>query len=242
MQVTDMSKKDNLGDFLTDIADAIREKKGTTEAINAQNFSEEIRSIESGGGEAIYDFGEAMTDTSGLGARAIKHLVVADGVTAIGNYAYNNFYLTSVTLPSSIKSIGNGSFNANNGYTELIIPDGVESIGVQAFYANQAKEIRLPASLKTLGNSAFESCQINTGVRVPPSLMAIPNNAWAYARKIKWFWFGDHTSVPTLGNIAAVNYSIGPIYVPDSLYDAWIAATNWSGVASKIAKASTFTE
>lgn len=45
-----MSKQDNLTDFLTDVADAIREKKGTAEKINPQNFSEEIRSIESGGG------------------------------------------------------------------------------------------------------------------------------------------------------------------------------------------------
>ena len=45
-----MSKTDNLTDFLVDVADAIREKKGTTEKINPQNFSEEIRGIESGGG------------------------------------------------------------------------------------------------------------------------------------------------------------------------------------------------
>lgn len=38
-------KNDNLGDYLTDIADAIREKKGTDEPINAQDFSNEIRSI-----------------------------------------------------------------------------------------------------------------------------------------------------------------------------------------------------
>lgn len=44
-----MSKQDNLHDFLVDIADAVREKKGTTEKINAQRLSEEIRSIESGG-------------------------------------------------------------------------------------------------------------------------------------------------------------------------------------------------
>ena len=37
-------------ELLTDVADAIREKKGTTEKINAQSFAEEIRSIESGGG------------------------------------------------------------------------------------------------------------------------------------------------------------------------------------------------
>jgi hypothetical protein len=45
-----MAKNNNLKDFLTDVADAIREKKGTTEKINPQNFSSEIKSIESGGG------------------------------------------------------------------------------------------------------------------------------------------------------------------------------------------------
>ena len=45
-----MAKNNNLKDFLTDVADAIREKKGTTEPINPQNFYSEIASIESGGG------------------------------------------------------------------------------------------------------------------------------------------------------------------------------------------------
>ena len=41
-----MAKNDNLKDLLTDVADAIREKKGTTELINPQNFADEIKSIE----------------------------------------------------------------------------------------------------------------------------------------------------------------------------------------------------
>ena len=43
-----MSKENNLKDFLTDIADAVREKKGTTESINAQNLSDEIRNLSNG--------------------------------------------------------------------------------------------------------------------------------------------------------------------------------------------------
>ena len=42
-----------LNEFLTSIADAIREKKGTTEPINAQNFASEIGSIETGGGAVV---------------------------------------------------------------------------------------------------------------------------------------------------------------------------------------------
>ena len=36
---------------LTDIANAIREKKGTTDALDPANFATEISSIASGGGE-----------------------------------------------------------------------------------------------------------------------------------------------------------------------------------------------
>lgn len=44
-----MSKADNLHDFLQDVSDAIKEKKGSSEPINAQSFSEEIRNLPSGG-------------------------------------------------------------------------------------------------------------------------------------------------------------------------------------------------
>ena len=44
-----MAKNDNLTDFLTDVADAIRAKKGTTDKINPQDFANEIASIETSG-------------------------------------------------------------------------------------------------------------------------------------------------------------------------------------------------
>ena len=51
-----MSKDNNLHDYLSDLADAIREKKGTTEPINAQSFAEEIRTIEGGAPEGYEPF------------------------------------------------------------------------------------------------------------------------------------------------------------------------------------------
>lgn len=56
-----MSKQDNLTDFLTDVADAIREKKGTAEKINPQDFSGEIKNLPSGGSSPFtVDFGEEI--------------------------------------------------------------------------------------------------------------------------------------------------------------------------------------
>lgn len=53
-----MSKQNNLMDFLTDVANAIRAKKGSTDLINPQNFSAEIDAL-SGGLEVI-----EMTETN----------------------------------------------------------------------------------------------------------------------------------------------------------------------------------
>lgn len=44
-----MAKTDNLNDFLKDIADAIREKKGTSDPINAQDFADEIKNAGNSG-------------------------------------------------------------------------------------------------------------------------------------------------------------------------------------------------
>ena len=53
-----MARTDTLGNFLTDVATAIRNKKGTTDTILASNFDTEIASIESG-----VDINEYLSDT-----------------------------------------------------------------------------------------------------------------------------------------------------------------------------------
>ena len=60
-----MARTDTLGNFLTDIAIAIRNKKGTTDTIVASNFDTEIESIETGGGTAEPIF-TGHYDTEGL--------------------------------------------------------------------------------------------------------------------------------------------------------------------------------
>ena len=45
-----MAKTNNLTDFLTDVANAIRSKTGDTGLINPQDFSARIAAIETGGG------------------------------------------------------------------------------------------------------------------------------------------------------------------------------------------------
>lgn len=67
-----MAKTDNLIDYLTDIADAIREKKGITDPINAQDFADEIRNVSTEGEgssvepEYLLSYFDGTTDNSKL--------------------------------------------------------------------------------------------------------------------------------------------------------------------------------
>lgn len=88
-----MAKNNNLTDFLTDVATAIRTKKGTSALINPQDFSSEIASIETGitpsGKKTITstdeidvtNFATAQVVDSNLVASNIKKNVSILGVT-----------------------------------------------------------------------------------------------------------------------------------------------------------------
>lgn len=87
-----MARTNTLGNFLTDVADAIRKKKGTTDTILASNFDTEIASIESG-----VDINEYLSDTITKGTSSsggwLKTIIkLRSPLTIEGNSAEYMFY------------------------------------------------------------------------------------------------------------------------------------------------------
>ena len=61
-------------------------------------------------------------------------VVIPDGVTSIGSYAFNNCTgMTSVTIPNSVTEIGDDAFWGCTSLTSVVIPNSVTSIGSDAF-------------------------------------------------------------------------------------------------------------
>ena len=87
-----MARIDTLGNFLTDVATAIRNKKGTTDTIAASDFDTEIASIESG-----VDINEYLSDTitkgdSSLGGWTKTIIKLRSPLTIEGTDATYMFY------------------------------------------------------------------------------------------------------------------------------------------------------
>ena len=81
---------------------------------------------------AMYDYNG--TDTPWYSIREdIQRLVVSEGITVIGEYAFYECYsLYYVTLPDSLTTIKNSAFSDCNSLESIVIPAGVTAIGVDS--------------------------------------------------------------------------------------------------------------
>ena len=96
----------------------------------------------------------------------IKKVVIGDGVTNIGKYAfYECTNLTSVEMPNSVTSIEAAAFDGCKSLTSIKIPNSVTSIGDWAFYNCKAlTSVEIPNSVTSIGNVAFLSCKGLTSI------------------------------------------------------------------------------
>ena len=96
-----------------------------------------------------------------LNGEEVKDLVIPDGVTSIGKWAFEYCeQLTSVSIPSSVKSIGEMAFYNCTSLTSINIPNSVTSIGESAFQkCNSLTTVSVGNKLGGLGYSAFGDCR-----------------------------------------------------------------------------------
>ena len=94
----------------------------------------------------------------------IPDSIVVEGktyrVTAIDDRAFNVCSgLTSLRLPNTLRTIGQGAFSACTSLGYVKIPEGVEFIGDAAFYGCASLlMMQLPASVSHIGREAFARC------------------------------------------------------------------------------------
>ena len=116
---------------------------------------------------AMADYAEASGQPWTAMHSDIKAIVINEGVTSIGNYAFSlcEYVTSGVSIPASVTSIGNYSFNYCS-MTSLTIPSNssLETIGSFAFNCAGFGSVTIPASVKSIGNNAFDGSAALTTV------------------------------------------------------------------------------
>jgi len=144
------------------------------------------------------------------GGGIIRSVVIQDGVTSVGNWA---FYmcngLTAVELPNSLITIGTNAFYGCNAFTSIIIPDNVTTIKESAFHGcEKLQTVEISRSATDIGSFAFYATNlksITSHAATPPRL----------GERVFGNW----------------NFSISPdipVYIPSCSYYAYNTAPEWS--------------
>ncbi|MGC7178419.1 leucine-rich repeat domain-containing protein [Metamycoplasma hominis] len=69
-----------------------------------------------------------------------------------------NSVIQSVTIPGSVKEIGESAFSGCRNIKEVFLNEGLEKIGTGVFSNTNIESISIPGSVKEIGESAFSGC------------------------------------------------------------------------------------
>ena len=163
--------------------------------------------------------GEGIT---GIGFRVfdrhyyLKDVVIPSSLTSIGEYAFEYCYsLRSIDI-SRITSLGNYAFY-NSGLHSVTIPDGITVIPSRAFmHCESLAEVIFHDKVTEIERYAFDDCSKLTSVQLPNSLKILGESAFEDCRNLKDIRFNDGLEV--IGYAAVRNCpALESIVIPDSV-------------------------
>lgn len=86
--------------------------------------------------------------------RELANILIPEGITYIGDQAFNDNKLTQLTLPSTITYIGDSAFTYNQ-ITQITLPASVQYVGDNAFDYNNITRVTLLGDIAYIGDRVF---------------------------------------------------------------------------------------
>lgn len=100
----------------------------------------------------------------------LTNVTILNGLSKIEDYAFYSCPIKDLSIPASVRDIGQGAFMSCGGMTSLTISEGVTNIGPAAFlFCASLPTVTVPASVTSIGINAFGTCASLTNITVVPA-------------------------------------------------------------------------
>ena len=130
----------------------------------------------------VYDV-VAIGDSTYYESSFLSSITIPEGVVSIGKYSLSNcINLKAVSLPSTLKSIGKGAFDGSQSLTEITLPNNVESIESEAFFGClYLNKVNIPVGVESIEEGVFRQCLSLEEISIPSSVTSIADYAFMYS-------------------------------------------------------------
>lgn len=153
--------------------------------------------------ETSYNIPEGVTaiGESAFNSKAITNITLPNSLLSIGKNAFRATPLTSITIPNSVTTIGDWAFMECSALTTANLPAGLTTMGTRVFYnCNQLADLSIADGASIIGESAFDSCTSLANISIPNSVTEIGSGAFRKCTSLTDISIPN--SVTTLGSAA----------------------------------------
>lgn len=120
------------------------------------------------------------------GDKTIKKVIVSDGITRIGNYAFQACRaLEEVEIADTVTSIGEAAFDFCTSLKHIRIPGSVKILEQEAFSESALETIEIEEGLERIETLAFFYCRSLKEVNLPESVEYIGDFAFIICDKLE---------------------------------------------------------
>jgi hypothetical protein len=148
----------------------------------------------------------------------ITSITIPNTVASIGQGAFiDQIALASLTIPNSVTSIGASAFSGLSSMTELTISNSLTSISASAFSVDSSLEtLSIPNSVISIGDAAFFNTTSLTSLYIPNSVISIGDYAFLFTTSLTTLIIPN--SVTSIGGAAfASATSLTTLTIPNSV-------------------------
>ncbi|BFU23508.1 leucine rich repeat protein, BspA family protein [Entamoeba histolytica HM-1:IMSS-B] len=135
---------------------------------------------------------------------------IPDGVSLIGDGCFSSISIQHITIPTSVKELGNKAFSKctqlrkiqiNGNSLQILgmgvfmccyelesieLPNSIDSISESCFvWCRNLQHIKLPEGITSIQKSSFENCKSLVSIELPKSLISIGDHAFSFCDSLE---------------------------------------------------------
>lgn len=131
--------------------------------------------------------GKKVTSIAKINSEYIKEIELEEGIETIDGGAFGGMkLLETITIPTTVKSVGKEAFKNCSALDNVVLPEGLTEISIGTFLkCYSLKNITIPTTIETIKEGAFEGCTALETFVVTSNIKTIENKAFYGCTNLK---------------------------------------------------------